>query len=1129
MFKKLTKAFLFATFALSLTKAQDVLIAVGDTSFAGYTDNIVVPITISNPNGNVGGVQFDVSVSPEMVILSGVSTIGVADEFSADYNMLSDGSSRVVFYNAGDPNGLNAGTGSRVINLHFGGTDVLSAILEIKLNNVVVSDASGNLLSSASISGNLTIGDVIYLSGSTGTADVEETVEIDFNLVNTGSVGGIQFDVKDSPNYLNLVSVAATDRTAGFSVDFNDVNEGANSRIILYSPDDINLEPGSGSVVTATFEVINTAYADSVYLFMENIMVTDGIGGSYWIASADSGTVVVYPGYIEEPSNLQAVDGQDAYVTLTWDPPSGPVPDNISEDFEDGVPENWIFSSNNSVGWFLTGDCTSEWWPGNNQAIPSHTNYMCSNDDIQDPEGPDSDASADYMITPMLNVSGAANVFLNFESYFTGQYSHIASIGVSEDGVNFTEVYSLSPALEWVNETVDLSPFINGDALYILFHSDDAGTWASGWAVDDISIDFLVRENNRTVQFNLTEQGEWVIAASREELSDRYPGPIQYRDLVDINNPLLNNNDRPVSIDAYKVYKSTNAIDDFEEIVEVEGSVTSYTDENVVNNTSYYYYVTAIYPDGSESVPTNIVSATPVEWVEISISDGASLTGQTDTIEISVNNESLLGGLFFEIEDFPDVLVGENVLTTDRTTGWSLSILDDNGKISIAGFGPLAGADPLQPGNGPVCRVVVRPQGDQALTVSLTMTDVQIQDISSPPVQLNWTAEIGSYDVGIETQYVMLVDGHGEPGSQMTSPLCLINTQAVYGIQIDFVIDPPFIFGSGINVTDLVDFSTWSVSSQQLGNVFTLLLFDNTLSNPIMPGSWYLGELLLDVLPGSPEEFMVDIEYGEMIISDAYNQQLVSAGLPSEVYIGAPPASYSIQNVEGLLTPGGQGSFEVHLTNTEIVGTMSFEIEDLPNYLTVTSVEAVGRFENGIIDGSTGENLDEGYFYFLGYDFTGGIPVGDGPVIKINVQMGQNIQNPNVQLLFHEVSAGDAGANSITAISQGLGLFADVNLSSTTEAYVPAKFELHDNFPNPFNPSTIISYDLAVDGYVDLSVYNVVGKKVKTIVNQNETAGRKITAWYGTDDSGNTLSAGMYFYRLTAGGKVFTKKMVLMK
>ena len=130
--------------------------------------------------------------------------------------------------------------------------------------------------------------------------------------------------------------------------------------------------------------------------------------------------------------------------------------------------------------------------------------------------------------------------------------------------------------------------------------------------------------------------------------------------------------------------------------------MTSYMDENVVNNTAYYYYVTAIYPDGSESVATNVVSATPVEWIECFISDGGSLVGLTDTIEISVNNESLLGGLFFEIEDFPDVLVGESVLTTERTDGWSLSILDDNGKFSIAGFGPLAGAEPLQPGDGPV-------------------------------------------------------------------------------------------------------------------------------------------------------------------------------------------------------------------------------------------------------------------------------------------------------------------------------------------------------------------------------------------------------------------------------------------
>ena len=132
---------------------------------------------------------------------------------------------------------------------------------------------------------------------------------------------------------------------------------------------------------------------------------------------------------------------------------------------------------------------------------------------------------------------------------------------------------------------------------------------------------------------------------------------------------------------------------------------------------------------------------------------------------------------------------------------------------------------------------------------------------------------------------------------------------------------------------------------------------------------------------------------------------------------------------------------------------------------------------------------------------------------------------PNVRLWFLNKSewtikdtwdvAGMRGSGSHNVVAEG--------------AYVPEKFALHDNFPNPFNPSTVITYDLAVDGFVDLSIYNVVGKKIKTIVSQNETAGRKITAWYGRDDAGNTLSAGMYFYRLTAGGKVFTKKMVLMK
>ena len=140
-----------------------------------------------------------------------------------------------------------------------------------------------------------------------------------------GSGGGIQFDISDSPDYLDLMSVSTTERTTGFSADFNNVNDGSSSRIVLYSQDNINLEAGQGPVVIATFQVKENAYADVVSVIIDNVTVTDGIGGSYWIASADTGSVIVTPGYIEPPSNLQAVDGQDAEVLLTWNPPVGPI------------------------------------------------------------------------------------------------------------------------------------------------------------------------------------------------------------------------------------------------------------------------------------------------------------------------------------------------------------------------------------------------------------------------------------------------------------------------------------------------------------------------------------------------------------------------------------------------------------------------------------------------------------------------------------------------------------------------------------------------------------------------------------------------------------------------------------
>ena len=94
----------------------------------------------------------------------------------------------------------------------------------------------------------------------------------------------------------------------------------------------------------------------------------------------------------------------------------------------------------------------------------------------------------------------------------------------------------------------------------------------------------------------------------------------------------------------------------------------------------------------------------------------------------------------------------------------------------------------------------------------------------------------------------------------------------------------------------------------------------------------------------------------------------------------------------------------------------------------------------------------------------------------------------------------------------------------------PAVFSLADNYPNPFNPTTTLQYALPQAADVALTVYNVLGQPVRTLVAERQNAGRYAVEWDATNDQGHRLSAGLYFYRLQAGGDFReVKKMLLLK
>lgn len=98
-----------------------------------------------------------------------------------------------------------------------------------------------------------------------------------------------------------------------------------------------------------------------------------------------------------------------------------------------------------------------------------------------------------------------------------------------------------------------------------------------------------------------------------------------------------------------------------------------------------------------------------------------------------------------------------------------------------------------------------------------------------------------------------------------------------------------------------------------------------------------------------------------------------------------------------------------------------------------------------------------------------------------------------------------------------------------TEPWSPSRYELAQNFPNPFNPSTVITYSLHQYTHVEISVFNILGQHVRTLENGIHAPGVYATTWDGTDDARRPVASGIYLYRLTTEGDVQTRKMLLLK
>lgn len=209
----------------------------------------------------------------------------------------------------------------------------------------------------------------------------------------------------------------------------------------------------------------------------------------------------------------------------------------------------------------------------------------------------------------------------------------------------------------------------------------------------------------------------------------------------------------------------------------------------------------------------------------------------------------------------------------------------------------------------------------------------------------------------------------------------------------------------------------------------------------------------------------------------------ITAGTSGDIYL---PVTQNYAKLSGY--------YQLNTSGTDFIGVMA-------SLLDATKQGIVASIAESISD-TTSE-----YTYFsFDFDYTGG--------------NGENAAFLNLQFTMSWGAANQIGSYF---------LLDDVEISSATDLehrdnMIPAKFKLAQNHPNPFNPSTTIEYSIPKASEVEVNIYNMVGKKVKTLINKNHSPGNYQMRWDGSNQA-----SGIYIYQIKADDYIHSKKMLLVK
>ena len=253
--------------------------------------------------------------------------------------------------------------------------------------------------------------------------------------------------------------------------------------------------------------------------------------------------------------------------------------------------------------------------------------------------------------------------------------------------------------------------------------------------------------------------------------------------------------------------------------------------------------------------------------------------------------------------------------------------------------------------------------------------------------------------------------------------------------------------------------------------------------------------LSMRYIVGSPSSYLYMND--ERRIEGTVDQFAVPSGCS-----GYNDYKYGLDDLNNYMSTAGSDSIRIRYSRREVI----YLIGGSDNEGTTdcqSMAQGNHRYERSII-----------YFNYLQYYFSSEI-----------LGRHQHAIIPNIDHDSYNIFNSACGRKALF----GYGDCDQLNFLNVMDFEVLDNYKLIKNYPNPFNPVTTLRYDLPENSHVNITIYDMLGRQVKNLINQTQDAGYRSVRWNATDDYGKPVSAGIYLYQIQAGEFVQTKKMMLLK